>query len=328
MTRSRTPRLATIATIGLTAVILAGCTAAGGSQSASDASGGSLPSMVMPGTVPESDMSTGSTTTDSARSVVVNGSLSLTADDPLAASREVVRIVESAGGRVDIRSEQPASTGTPASAQLTTRIPSAELTPTLDAIEALGSVNRVSLSEADVTSTATDLEARITALRASADRLLALLENAATTADLIEVETALSQRQADLESLEAQQRTLTDQIDLATVSVDIGAPESAPVETPDNFWTGIGTGFGALVGVVGAALIGLGVLLPWLAVAAVITGVALVAMRARKRRAPTGGAATGRAATSATAAAAADHSAPGDDPAPAASAAENPDQRA
>ena len=63
----------------------------------------------------------GSTTSD--RQVVVTGDVTITAEDPLAASKQAVFIVEAAGGRVDDRTEYAAGENDNGSAQLTLRIP-------------------------------------------------------------------------------------------------------------------------------------------------------------------------------------------------------------
>ncbi len=63
------------------------------------------------------------------------------------------------------------------------------------------------------------------------------MASAANTADLIEAENALADRQAELDSLTAQQRYLSDQIDLSTLIVDISAEPRRP-DDRDSFWDG------------------------------------------------------------------------------------------
>jgi hypothetical protein len=45
----------------------------------------------------------GSLTSTAERQVIISGNVTITADDPIKASRDAVRIVETAGGRVDGR---------------------------------------------------------------------------------------------------------------------------------------------------------------------------------------------------------------------------------
>ena len=134
-----------------------------------------------------------------------------------------------------------------------------------------------------------DIDARVTALRSSITRLLALQDAAATVEDLISLETAISDRQAELESLEAQQRFLADQVGLSTITLVLGSREVAPVTEPDTFLTGLTAGWEALVAFGSGLLVLLGVLLPWLVLLGVIGAVVLLIVR-RARRRPAAGA--------------------------------------
>ena len=280
----------------LTAVLLAGCTANSGSVS-TDSSGSTGSSEGDVGAVaPEQDFSvdkapdgsvvTGTTgdVNTSNRDVITTGSMSITATDPVAASESAVTITEQAGGRVDSRSENPGTDVQPASATLTLRIPSDELDRTLAELKKLGRLNFVSLNAQDVTQQSQDLDARITALTTSVDRLLALMASATSTTDLISIEDALSSRQGELESLQSQRDFLADQIDYSTVQLELVSEGTVAAGGPDNFWTGIIAGWTALVAAAGGLLIGLGVALPWLVVLAIFGAIALVIVRVLARR--------------------------------------------
>lgn len=218
------------------------------------------------------------------RQVVITGNVTITADDPLKASKEAVRIVEAAGGRIDGRTEYAATDGDKGSAQLELRIPAAKLTAVLDKIEALGRADEVTLSTSDVTVESQDLDARINALRATIGRLNALVEKAKNIDDLITLESAISDRQGELESLEAQQRYLADQVSMSSVSLYLRSDAEAPVTTPDTFWDGLSAGWNAFVGFWAGLLVVLGVLLPWLITLGLIAVLIIVIARARRRR--------------------------------------------
>ena len=285
----------------LTAALLAGCTSSGSSVS-TDESMGSSDSFVG-GAAPEqgfaddtagdrADLGSAVTgTTDDVntanRDVITTGSLSITATNPVAASESAVTITEQAGGRVDSRSENPATDIQPASATLTLRIPSDELDRTLTDLKKLGRLNFVSLTAQDVTQQSQDLDARITALTTSVDRLLALMTAATSTADLISIESALSSRQGELESLKSQRDFLADQIDYSTVQLELVAEGTVAAGGPDNFWTGIAVGWTALITALGGLLVGLGVALPWLVTLAIVGAIVLLIVRlfARSRKA-------------------------------------------
>jgi len=166
---------------------------------------------------------------------------------------------------------------------LTVRIPTSSLTATLDKLKALGKTENVALTSVDVTTQVQDLDARISALRASVDRLTALLSTATDTDTLIKLETAISERQGSLESLEAQQRGLADQVSLSTIELWLISEADAPVETPDTFWSGLVAGWAAFTGFLGFLLVAAGVLLPWIVLAAIAAGVTLLIVRRRRR---------------------------------------------
>ncbi|SEN39437.1 DUF4349 domain-containing protein [Cryobacterium sp. TMT1-3] len=273
----------------LTAVLLAGCTANSSGSVSTDSSGGRVSDGVVPaeGTPDNSVTGTTGDVNTSNRDVITTGSMSITAADPVAASESARTITEQAGGRVDSRSENPVTDIQSASATLTLRIPSDELDHTIAELKKLGRVNFVSLTAQDVTQQSQDLDARITALTTSVDRLLALMASATTTADLISIESALSSRQGELESLQSQRDFLSDQIDYSTVQLELVSEGTVAAGGPDNFWTGIIAGWTALVTALGGLLIGLGVALPWLVVLAIFGAIVLLIVRlfARRRKA-------------------------------------------
>ena len=232
----------------------------------------------------------GSLTSTAERQVIISGNVTITADDPIKASRDAVRIVETAGGRVDGRTEYAPTETDQGSATLQLRIPADKLTATLDKLEELGRADEVSLSTSDVTVESQDLDARISALRASIERLNALMGQATDIDDLITLESAISSRQGELESLEAQQRYLADQVSMSTISLYLRSDAEAPKTTPGDFWSGLQTGWNAFVGFWAGLLVVLGVLLPWLITLAAIAALIIWIVRRRRRPAAASGA--------------------------------------
>lgn len=274
--------------LALAALLLAGCTAGssmnsegvGDSSSSEDA--GTVPQDLVPlGSAAAGDAGSASTAD---RSVITTGSVSLTVADPIRSARDAATIVEEAGGRVDSRTENPQTDNQSASANLSLRIPAADFDRTLDDIRALGTVNYVSLNAADVTQQSQDLDARITALTTSVNRLLALMEQATSTTDLVAIEGELSTRQSELESMQSQLDYLTDQIEYSTVGLDLLSTGTVAPGAPDNFWTGLVSGWNSLVAVLGGVVIGIGFALPWLAVVAVVGGLVFLLVRLSKRK--------------------------------------------
>ncbi|AQA21353.1 hypothetical protein BTZ20_1666 [Rhodococcus sp. MTM3W5.2] len=271
-----------LATILILTALLAGCGGGEPEQSQTE-SQSSLTAGADAGIAPDAKFAPAPAEGSVERQEVTTGTVSLTAADPVDTGHTVVRIVEDAGGRVDDRTERPRTDDTEPSSSLTVRIPADRLTATLDEISELGEVTGVSVSKSDVTMQTQDLDARIGALQASVTRLQGLIATAANTADLIEAENALSERQAELDSLVAQRRALSDQVELATISIDIttDGPDSAD---PDSFWDGVVAGWHALLSALHGLIVFLGRAVPWVGFAALVVLVGYAVVRLIRRR--------------------------------------------
>ena len=217
------------------------------------------------------------------REVVTTGSLTVVVDDPGAGTEKVIELVEGAGGRVDSRSETAASKNRDASARLTVRIPADELTDTIDEMDTIGETRNVSLNSDDVTQYGRDLDARISALEASTDRLVELMADADSSEALIAAESALSERQADLEALRSDREYLSDQVAMSTLEVSLVTEPAAEFEA-GGFLGGIKSGWNSLVGFLSGALVALGAAIPWLIALGVPAALVIWLLRRRRAR--------------------------------------------
>ena len=154
----------------------------------------------------------------------------------------------------------------------------------LDQAQAEGDLVRVVSDEQDVTETVIDVDSRVKSAQASVERIRALLSEATTIGEVVRIESELSRREADLESLLAQQRVLADQTEMATLSVTVLAPEAVDTapEDEEGFVAGLERGWDAFVNVVVVALTTIGVLLPFLVVGGLIALPLLLAWRRRR----------------------------------------------
>jgi hypothetical protein len=217
-----------------------------------------------------------------ARSLVRTAQLSVEAGDPVAATRRVRAAVAGAAGTVAQESS------TDSGAQLTVRVPADRLDQLIDAIAGLGHVTSRTAQVVDATEDVVDLDSRVASQRAGVDRVRALLAQARSIGDVVAVESELTRREADLDSLTGRLNALKDQVALSTLTVDV---EKAPLTTenpqPNGFAAGLAAGWDGLktVAVVTGAVAGY--LLPFLPVLAVVLGLVWVGRRlARTRRAP------------------------------------------
>jgi len=204
-----------------------------------------------------------------AREVITTGSVDVTVDDPRDVAERFSAWVESKNGRVDGRTESKDDEGR-ASASLTVRVPSDQMSTALAELATYGDVGTVDVQNQDVTAQGQDLDARIRALEISIDRLEKILADATSSAQVVRAEGALTQRQEQLESLQAQRKALTDQVSLSTLHVELVQKGSASSVSPGGFQGGLIKGWDALVDTVNGIVSLAGVLLPWLVVALVV----------------------------------------------------------
>ncbi|WNM24214.1 DUF4349 domain-containing protein [Demequina capsici] len=276
--------------IGLLAMagMLTACSGSGASDSAGSYAGGDTEAAYDGDSAAVTDTTDTTSTSSQDDAVIVTGSVYMTVDDPIGTADTVVTLVESSGGRIDGRSETAPSEGYGGAAMLTLRIPADQVDAVVAQLRTLGTIDELSTQSRNVGDEVTDLDARISTLRASTTRIEGLLDSAKDIDDIIALEDELASRQAELQSLEAQQRGLSDQVALSTIELSLTTePVDAIIidDSPSNFWDGIVSGWNGLVTVVSAALVVLGVLLPWALAAGLVTVAGLAVVRlVRSRR--------------------------------------------
>lgn len=130
------------------------------------------------------------------------------------------------------------------SASLTVRIPAENVSKFTQEIDGIANVVSNNLRREDVTLQYVATESRVTALETEEARLLELMEQAETMADLLEIEARLTDVRYELESYGSQLRTLNNQINYATIYLYIEEVQQyTPMEEP-TLWERITNGFG------------------------------------------------------------------------------------
>ena len=191
---------------------------------------------------------------------------------------EAVDVAEEQGGFVaDSRSQGR-------SGSLTVRVPAANFDETLRALRELGTVEVESVHGEDVTADYVDLHANLRIARARREVLLGLMADAVSIEQTIRVQNALDETQLRIEQLQGQLRLLDDRTSLATIGLRLreqGVEPESQVEKASipNVRYSFAAGF---VGVIAAIVIGLGYLLPLLALGLLVW---FVVVRVQRRRA-------------------------------------------
>ncbi len=157
--------------------------------------------------------------------MVSSGSVSLTSKDVATARQDVQRVVDAQGGDVTEEETTTADDGAASYARLVVRVPSAKFGATMEALEQVATFRSSSRGSDDVTTEVIDTGARVRAQEASLERVELLLADARDLKDVIWIESQLTSRQAELDSLKSQQAWLRDQTSLSTITVDITVPE-------------------------------------------------------------------------------------------------------
>lgn len=129
------------------------------------------------------------------------------------------------------------------SASLTVRIPAESVDAFTTHMAASSNVVSSSKTLEDITLTYVSTESRMQALQTEEARLLELMGKAETMADLLEIEARLTDVRWELESVTSQLRTMDNQVNYATVYLNITeVTEYTPVEEK-TVWQRISGGF-------------------------------------------------------------------------------------
>lgn len=165
------------------------------------------------------------------------------------------------------------------------RIPANRYDEATSELEAIGEPVSRNRNAQDVTDEVVDVQARIETQEASIDRLQTLLGEASKINDILAIETELTSRIAELESLKARQEQLASLTSMATITVTFVPPETV-VEQGSGFVAGLRAGWDAFVRAVELGLTALGAVLPFLAAFAlvVVPFVTWLVVRHRRRR--------------------------------------------
>jgi hypothetical protein len=219
------------------------------------------------------------------RSIVYSGSITVRVKDVAASSAQAEALAIGSGGYVGSDDRTLASGQSVAS--LVLRVPAKQFDSTVNSLGALGTEQDRKISTEDVTQQVIDVGARLKTQQASVDRVRALLAKATSIADIVSIEGELTRREADLESLEAQQQSLADLSSLSTIAVTLLGPDApAPVhkKADTGFVAGFKSGWHTFVSSVTVLVTIIGALLPFAVVIGVPLLVWLTVRRRRQRR--------------------------------------------
>ena len=167
------------------------------------------------------------------RKIAISATMSMYVEDVNESSWKIMSIARSLGGYVS-----QARIGKK-SAYITIKVPKDEFWTAINMISKLGEVYDRGVTTQDLTDRIVDLESRLKSLKVEEERLLDLLKKASSVSDILKIEDKLSSIRSQIESLEAWNRNLQNQVEYARISVILSVKK--PVG--EDIWKAIGDTF-------------------------------------------------------------------------------------
>lgn len=164
------------------------------------------------------------------RNLIVEAWISLQVDAIDAVARQVEGAAAARGGWVE--SADIVGEGGYRTATISVRVPAERFDETMTALRSLGIVTDEGVASQDVTEQLVDNEARMTAWRAQEERLVLLLENAATVEDIVDIERRISEVRTDIEYVAAAQRNLQNRVAASLIRVSLHLPRRFAADPP------------------------------------------------------------------------------------------------
>jgi len=182
-------------------------------------------------------------------------------------------LVVDAGGYVFSES---ASLTSAQHAHVVFKVPPERFAGVIARIGRLGTLVHRAIGTQDVTGRVVDLDARLQAAQTSADRLRELLANSGGVGDLLNVESQLTAREGQVDTIAGELAALRAQVDMATVTLDLSPvakhAAAAPSKPRPGFARGLDAGSHAFAETARVTEATVGLLLPFLPIALLVLG--------------------------------------------------------
>lgn len=236
-----------ILSLGLAALLLAGCSSLGQNVSPPASSTGAATDRGETGGIvpdktgkpdylvdPTKPATTGSLTGE--QKFIKNGNLTLRAKSIETARQEIDIIAKRYNGY--IFSMRQSQTTDKRFLNITIKVEKDRFDDAVNDIKKLGQTSNVEMDVSDVTTQFIDTEARIKTLKAKETTLMSLLGKATEISDIIVIEENLQQTRQQIESYEGQLNALKNATDYSTITINVTDEEGLSVtEEPESLWT-------------------------------------------------------------------------------------------
>lgn len=175
-------------------------------------------------------------------------------------------------------------------ATLTIRIPADRLDSFVSQVADISNIISNTENSDDITLKYAATESRLKVLRAEEERLLTFLSEAKTVAEMVQIETRLTEVLAEIETITSQLKLYDNLVDYGTITLSVNEVEQyteIQTEKP-SMWEQISTGFVKSLQNVGGFLKALFVFfiiaLPYLVLIGAVAGIVLLIIKLRKKK--------------------------------------------
>lgn len=278
--------LAAALAVGTLTLLAAGCSGGGGGPAASSGAAHGLAdnaaesggAAAKAGAVPNKASGTGHAASRPAvetRAVISTGHVTLVSKHLDRVRDDLHALMDRYGGIVSHENVTSDKHGHTVRGTMELRMPAAHFADTMEAFADIARVPHADSNTDDVTTQIIDLHARVKTERAAIATLRKFLRQTRDAPTMIQFETEISTRQANLESMLAQQRYLDDQTSMSTIEVTLQRPAHhhvapAPPPTQQGFLPGLRGGWQAFTAAGAVALTVVGAVLPFAILALVV----------------------------------------------------------
>ena len=164
------------------------------------------------------------------RKIIQTATLTISTDEVSKKFEDVQNIAASAGGFV--ASSSFGNAGDKQTASITIRVPGDSYQRALSDLRKLGDVQGEQSGANDVTEEFTDLQSRLRNLQATEAQYVQFLLKAQNINEVLTVQDRLNSTRAEIEQVQGRVNLVQHQTDLATITVHLDPPVSAPTDKP------------------------------------------------------------------------------------------------
>lgn len=177
-------------------------------------------------------------------------------------------------------------------AEIVVTVPVDELDSTMTELAEVGTVTQRTSDAEDLTQQYTDTTARVRTMKKSIERLRSLIDDTDDLEQIVTLEDELSEREANLESMVSQQKSLEKRTTTAPITVSLATPRAADDEVEETeetgFLAGLDQGWSGFTSALTAGLTVLGAVTPFALTVLVLLAPVVWWLRRRPRRAIAG----------------------------------------